>query len=316
MSDPLEDALNNRLHQFYMHSMHVVSRAGFLDKARSVTAGWAYIHAHGEDKFIATVNAIYDTEIPHHSKPVEDAPPKKRPLPLSAEDEVDAIINPSKRARIDPSTITDVEFGTEGVKCCGPVDWFAQDCTKVITSRDAAYTRGGEHSSGWDVVCLPCFNRHWKTTHCEHCGVDAATSGGPIDVWRGDYAQLHASCKTCRRLRTPPRVVHLKRTKAHGIVQNCDVYIGRACRQGGWALAESVWHNPFTVAPKATAEERDAVLAKYETRVRARPTLMARLDELMGKTLGCWCHPKRCHGDVLVALCEERISARKADELK
>ena len=32
---------------------------------------------------------------------------------------------------------------------------------------------------------------------------------------------------------------------------------------------------------------------------------MNRLAELDGKTLGCWCAPNPCHGDVLVRLCEE-----------
>jgi len=26
---------------------------------------------------------------------------------------------------------------------------------------------------------------------------------------------------------------------------------------------------------------------------------MDSLIELKGKTLGCWCHPKQCHGDIL-----------------
>ena len=26
------------------------------------------------------------------------------------------------------------------------------------------------------------------------------------------------------------------------------------------------------------------------------------LDELKGKTLGCWCKPNNCHGDILIEL--------------
>lgn len=29
------------------------------------------------------------------------------------------------------------------------------------------------------------------------------------------------------------------------------------------------------------------------------------LHELRGKTLGCWCHPEPCHGDVLCRLVRE-----------
>ena len=34
-------------------------------------------------------------------------------------------------------------------------------------------------------------------------------------------------------------------------------------------------------------------------------SLMGALHELDGQTLGCWCHPKACHGDVLKRLREE-----------
>jgi hypothetical protein len=30
-----------------------------------------------------------------------------------------------------------------------------------------------------------------------------------------------------------------------------------------------------------------------------QPDLMARLPELKGKVLGCWCAPEACHGDIL-----------------
>lgn len=33
--------------------------------------------------------------------------------------------------------------------------------------------------------------------------------------------------------------------------------------------------------------------------------LMKSLPELKGKTLGCWCKPYPCHGDVLVELLNE-----------
>ena len=44
----------------------------------------------------------------------------------------------------------------------------------------------------------------------------------------------------------------------------------------------------------------------YENWIRTeRPDLMKRLTELKGKTLGCWCKPNPCHGDVLVRLVNE-----------
>jgi hypothetical protein len=48
-------------------------------------------------------------------------------------------------------------------------------------------------------------------------------------------------------------------------------------------------------------------LEKYEVHVRRSPALMASLEELRGKRLGCWCAPGPCHGDVLVRLLAERL---------
>ena len=77
------------------------------------------------------------------------------------------------------------------------------------------------------------------------------------------------------------RVVHCKR-------EPYDVYIGRP----------SKWGNPFLIGRDGTREE---VVAKYREWVERQdldPT------ELRGKTLGCWCAPKPCHGDVLVELAQ------------
>lgn len=81
------------------------------------------------------------------------------------------------------------------------------------------------------------------------------------------------------------RVVHCKRS-------NYDVYIGRP----------SIWGNPYKIGVDGTREE---VIAAYENYVRSRPDLLRRLPEIAGKTLGCWCAPSACHGDVLVKLCRE-----------
>lgn len=98
---------------------------------------------------------------------------------------------------------------------------------------------------------------------------------------------------THRKVGTPPtRVVHCKREKF-------DVYIGRP----------SKWGNPFALKPTAHAAEfvasRDEALRRYEEWVRSQPSLMAALGELRGKTLGCWCKPKPCHGDILARLSYE-----------
>jgi hypothetical protein len=68
-----------------------------------------------------------------------------------------------------------------------------------------------------------------------------------------------------------------------------DVYIGRP----------SKWGNPFAIGRDGS---RDEVVEKYEAWVKTQPDLMGSLHELKGKILGCWCHPKACHGDVLSKL--------------
>jgi len=102
-------------------------------------------------------------------------------------------------------------------------------------------------------------------------------------------------------------VVRIRR-KGGEIVQDCDVYIGRKCNMGGWNLPDSKWANPYKVSPTMTMEEVLEVLDKYEIYVRNRPDLMASLEDLRGKRLGCWCKDRNydpCHGDVLVKLINE-----------
>lgn len=84
------------------------------------------------------------------------------------------------------------------------------------------------------------------------------------------------------------KVVHCKK-------EPYDVYIGRP----------SKWGNPFLIAEDGNREE---VIEKYRKWIVNQPFLMNSLHELEGKTLGCWCKPKPCHGDVLIHLVEERMN--------
>lgn len=89
------------------------------------------------------------------------------------------------------------------------------------------------------------------------------------------------------------KVVHCKK-------EPYDVYIGRP----------SKWGNPFTHLTTNTraqiqVDSREEAVSRYEEYIRNKPELMADLHELKGKTLGCWCKPKSCHGDILVKLIEE-----------
>ncbi len=101
------------------------------------------------------------------------------------------------------------------------------------------------------------------------------------------------------------RVVKIRRSGGR-IVQDCDVYIGRSCTNGGWNLPRSKWANPYSIYDTGSVE---TAVEKYREYVTRSPSLMNDIMELDGKVLGCWCKStpeKLCHGDVLVDLVEKR----------
>ncbi|MET1083294.1 MAG: DUF4326 domain-containing protein [Burkholderiales bacterium] len=90
------------------------------------------------------------------------------------------------------------------------------------------------------------------------------------------------------------RVVHCKK-------EPYDVYIGRhhaGVPRKDWG----VWGNPFALKSEA---DRARVLADYRAWLMDQPELLRKLHTLKGKKLGCWCHPKPCHGDVLAELADK-----------
>lgn len=92
------------------------------------------------------------------------------------------------------------------------------------------------------------------------------------------------------------RIVHCKKSKY-------DVYIGRP----------SKWGNPYThIQDKITKAEfivntREEAIAKYKEYILngEGKHLLNDLHELKNKTLGCWCSPQSCHGDVLIEIIEQ-----------
>jgi hypothetical protein len=62
---------------------------------------------------------------------------------------------------------------------------------------------------------------------------------------------------------------------------------------------------PYKISSTLT---RKQVLKKYEHYIRKKieeEDLWDDLEALRGKTLGCWCHPEACHGDILLKLLRE-----------
>lgn len=76
------------------------------------------------------------------------------------------------------------------------------------------------------------------------------------------------------------------------------VYVGRAMPR--IRLAGSPFANPFKLGRDG---DRDEVIAMYRTWLTDNVDLLERARrELVGKTLGCWCHPEACHADVLAEI--------------
>lgn len=76
------------------------------------------------------------------------------------------------------------------------------------------------------------------------------------------------------------RVVRLKRSKGK-IIQDCDVYIGRACNRGGWNLPTSKWANPFPLW--RYDYDRKLVNEMYKNYIKHRLDLLTSLHELKGQ---------------------------------
>jgi hypothetical protein len=95
-----------------------------------------------------------------------------------------------------------------------------------------------------------------------------------------------------------------------GLVVHCEkspyeVYIGRG--NDPWTEERSEWGNRFShrdskfeVVRVDTAEEAVACFkAELWQRIQREELSLERLAGLAGRTLGCWCAPSCCHGDVL-----------------
>jgi hypothetical protein len=107
----------------------------------------------------------------------------------------------------------------------------------------------------------------------------------------------------------------------HWLENENNVYIGRYNRYVDGTF-QSKWHNPFSAkiygrdgciklfkehlltskAPHDNVDSSTAPRAPHDN-VDSSTAPRAPYDnigELKGKTLGCWCKPEACHGDVLV----------------
>lgn len=81
-------------------------------------------------------------------------------------------------------------------------------------------------------------------------------------------------------------VINLYKTRDY------DVYIGRAGKgQDGY------FGNPYKAGTRA--ENIKMFKAYFLAKLKTDPMFRKRVLELKGKTLGCFCKPQACHGDVI-----------------
>jgi len=87
-----------------------------------------------------------------------------------------------------------------------------------------------------------------------------------------------------------------KQLVVHCLRQPYDIFVGRP----------SFWGNPFAtqwgpgVRVKVTSHLE--AIARHREWIRAQPEVLARIPELKGLVLGCFCFPLPCHGQTLVEL--------------
>lgn len=72
------------------------------------------------------------------------------------------------------------------------------------------------------------------------------------------------------------------------------VFITEDGKKRRYPEKDSPWCNPYKIGKDG---DRQEVLNKYRKYISGRS-----LDEIRGKTLGCWCKPEDCHGDILLEL--------------
>lgn len=88
-------------------------------------------------------------------------------------------------------------------------------------------------------------------------------------------------------------MIHVVHVRKHPYT----LYIGRKFAE----FPASDWQNPFHRLSRFNSI--------HDFEVYARRELWHRLHELDNQTLGCWCKPKACHGDVLKRLRQEQLDA-------
>ena len=111
------------------------------------------------------------------------------------------------------------------------------------------------------------------------------------------------SVVNCKVGNIRPKYQNLKEWMA----DSTNVYIGRAgvvfINDVRFPPRASPFYNPYKIGIDGT---RDEVIEKYRKyileKLNSDTMFKKQLLSLKGKTLGCWCKPEPCHGDVLLEI--------------
>jgi hypothetical protein len=198
--DPLLNNLDCYLDRKYQWSGNRWTRASIEALAHSSGLAQAIIAAHGEQRLKDFLDRYFYQSVPHFDKNADEQPRKKRARPVDASEPepADALERARKRYRADPATITDDEIAKQWLRCA--------KCFKPAGSRDAYYVPPviePAHIREFDVLCLSCWDKEYKSTRCAHCAKERtaataiyATNYGP------DYSELYL-CNPCCEIARP-----------------------------------------------------------------------------------------------------------------
>lgn len=79
------------------------------------------------------------------------------------------------------------------------------------------------------------------------------------------------------------------------------------------------FENPFRLKEDGGEYTREESIDSYREwfreKIRSDPEFRASAEELKGETLGCWCKPKQCHGDVILEYLREQMSIEKTNQI-
>ena len=117
-----------------------------------------------------------------------------------------------------------------------------------------------------------------------------------IGLWLIKIRRINSKSIFILILENPPSLVNLKTVKniSAWMEDESNIYIGRACRS---YTSASYWQNPFSISSTCSREQ---AISRYEEYVKQDEEMLESLPTLGGMTMGCWCVPLPCHGQVLI----------------